>query len=1482
MSLKFLEEINKSLKDDVDLKFIEIKFNSNILEIIFPNFIPVNKIFEIIYSIKNKLKYQFIYLKYQIKYKNLSTENIDKGIIKEYFFFIFTNSFLWKNQEIYLFFLENKDFIINNFLLKNLIIYFQFNEENFKKDFEKNFYELKSILIKLGLDFLKFALKIIKVNFLPGKNLNEKEEKNLLKLSEKNNNLFLKWKNRKIFELGIHTKFSSLDGISSPSDYMKEALKKRYSCIAVTDHYNVQSFPEFDKQNIYKDLNLIYGCEMEMIEDDLPPYIFNIIEKSNFLNTKIENLRYCIFDLETTGFFSKYNEIIEIGYIIYENGKVVEEKSYLISPEDEISSEALENWYTNINPKDLIESPKLKEILPIIEKKWKNCILVAHNSKEFDYGFLNKAWNDFFGKEIDFNFIDTLPLSWIVFPDKKRYSLEKLSNQKKDKVIQLHRALDDSRMLLDLFIKIIKILKEEKNISFWKDVKKLFNGNYPNRGKKIKILVCNQEGLNNLYKLITISHTNNLFRKPVIFRSELNNNRSGLIIGGVSGLEGELFSLFSSFNSEKKITKILSFYDYLELSSPESLKFLWLTGKIKKNQLEEMTLNLINWSKKIKKIFIATNNVHYCNEKEKKIKEIIISNEGINGEKHYLYNQLLLWDKRNNFDFIPNQHLLSIEEFIHNWLFLEDEKIIEDAIFNNPFLLSKKIKSIDIKQKPIDYSDIKGIELKSKELKDFCNSKILRLFNKKCPEFVKERIKKEWNIIKNNYVFIYWLAYKIVKKTHEDGYLVGSRGSIGSSFIAYLCEITDLNPLPFYKYCKKCFYSSIYKVNENIYSCYDYNDSENCPSCSFPLVVEGHNLPFETFFGWEGEKTPDIDLNFSGEYQKNVHNYVREMLGNNSVYRIGTISTISTQTAEIFYREYINFRKSISSSENFEKKIEENEHYWKKDYWKNQLKNSSAFEEKKWHKDWVDSETIELERKYFKIRRNLLSIQENNNDSELEKLKKEKLKERIKYESNIILEKLKEKNVKNRILEGIRGIKRTTGQHPGGLFIIPSGIDIKKYTPLNYPANRKSESSSHVTTHFEYDNFLSKNFLKLDILGHDEPTILQKLYKMTGIEPKKISFNDKKIIDLFSTGNTLGIPEFGTDFVRKNFLIPLKPSKFSHLLQISGFSHGTDVWTQNQYKFYKEGFFGLEDMIACREDIWNLLVIKGINNKNAFIATEFIRKGKWDELSEEIKEEIKNNLNDEKGKIYFSILSKIKYIFPKPHAIAYSMTAWRVAFYKLNYPKEFYSVLLTHHVTIYDIWLMSLNYSIINFRLEKLLEEVENYKNNAKELLSIMIVLRELEKIRKKNLEKNIQLILEKLNLEKILKNIRIKIFNSGNKSLIKNLEKNDKEWRLTTREKDLLFSLKVISEMQSKELDFKLIVSFNYSEAEDFKIENDIIYFPFSSIGGIGEKLSSKIVNYRLEKGEIKNWKEELLKILNVNNFKKLEDLENHNLLSY
>ncbi|MCE8163032.1 MAG: PHP domain-containing protein [Candidatus Moeniiplasma glomeromycotorum] len=931
--LSSLKEFRLEREND-ELGKIEIKFLfPSQWEIVAPTLLSVESLRKLFYFIYYQLNYLFDHLDYQIK---IQTTNflLDHHKFQTYFSFIRNTSFLWKNKLDLLFFFSAENWLEFKFRLNT--VYFYFPDQLTLEQAKPKIIALKQIMTKLGLTNLRFALK--------QKNDSSRENPVTQNNPLSKSTLLSNWKERKIFELGIHTKFSTLDGISSPVDYINVAQQKNYAALAVTDHYNVQSFPEFSKLRS-QNLKIIYGCELEMLEDDLSPYIFNHHQELNqtLLNTPIFDLTYCIFDLETTGFFSAYNEIIEIGYVIYRHGEIIQEKEYLIRPSKEIAPEVLTNWYTSIDPQELKKAPPIQEILPLLQKDWQGCILVAHNAYDFDYGFLNKVWKENFHEELPHPVIDTLPLAWILLPERKSYSLEKLSQiTGRSRILQTHRALGDSRLLAELLKKLLTILQEKK-INYWKEVKSLIRENYfPTRGHKVKVLVKNQTGLYNLYRLITLSHTQRLFRVPCVLRSDLIKYRQGLLIGAAGGKEGEIFTLFSAFNSLEKRKEKMLFYDYVEANSPQTLRYLWLSGKIAQIELQTMFNQVINLAEELKIPVVASHNVHYSKKVEKLLKEIIIANEGMNGVRHYLYNEATLEGKEDRFTDLPPQHLLSLEEMIEQWLFLNNQELIEKLIFKYPQQLVNQISEVKIQPTPLDYSHTESIQQAEKELVQAYTNQADQIFSPRWPDFVRQRIEREWKIIQGRYIFIYWLTYKIVQKTHQDGFLVGSRGSVGSSFIAYLCNITDLNPLPFYKFCRNCRYTELYRTKDKTYSCYDYTEKKNCPTCSAQLTMEGHNLPFETFFGWEGEKTPDIDLNFSGEYQKTAHNYVRQLLGAEAVYRIGTINTLSQQTAEIFWKEHFKLRKKLNPN----------------------------FSEEGWYKEWVENnkEIQELEKKLRQLR----------------------------------------------------------------------------------------------------------------------------------------------------------------------------------------------------------------------------------------------------------------------------------------------------------------------------------------------------------------------------------------------------------------------------------------------------------------------------------------------------------------------------------
>lgn len=591
--------------------------------------------------------------------------------------------------------------------------------------------------------------------------------------------------------------------------------------------------------------------------------------------------------------------------------------------------------------------------------------------------------------------------------------------------------------------------------------------------------------------------------------------------------------------------------------------------------------------------------------------------------------------------------------------------------------------------------------------------------------------------------------------------------------------------------------------------------------------MRGHNIAHETFFGVAGEKNPDIDLNFAGDYQKVMHNYVRELLGNDSVYRIGTINTLKASMAEVFWKNHLNLRKQLTSKKNLQTLSEaEGVSERQKEWLVRSMEESLPFKEERWYEAWVDKQNLEVLNR------------RNGFDNEA--------KDKVKTE------------IKENILKKLEGIKRTTGQHPGGLVITKEGVDINNFTPLNYPGGKKSEFA---TTHLDYE-FLSQSLLKIDILGHEEPKVLKDLHALTGQDPLKIPFQDEKVMSLFNRADTLGVTEFGTDFVRK-MLLTLKPTKFSNLLQVSGFAHGPSVWLNNQQSFYKNKLLTLDELVGSRDDIWNYLETQGLDKRKSFVITEYIRKGKWDKIPEDLKEEMEEKLgSSKKGKMYLEIFKKIEYMFPKPHAISYTMTAWRSAFYKVYYPQEFYSIVLTYHTVIHDILLMSLEDKNVRFRLNNLLENIDVYKNSFKEVVSITKVLRKMSF--PASFKLNVDEIVE--GVKKKAKDIGLNLFANFRGSFV-----------LTAKEKELLYTLRMISEMKEKFPTFRIGVDLNRSEATSYKIKDWTVFVPISAITGFGEIVAKKIVDQRQKEEKVskENWSESLKKFINVNHLQQLKYLE-------
>lgn len=966
-------------------------------------------------------------------------------------------------------------------------------------------------------------------------------------------------------ELHLHTHMSSMDGLTSVKEYIKRAQKWGHKAIAITDHGVVQAFPDAMNAAKGKDIKVIYGVEAYLIDD-----LGKVVIKPN--GQKLDS-EFIVFDIETTGLSKEKNKITEIGAVKIKNGKITEFFSTFINPEIHIPEEITK--LTNITDDMVKDAPKIDEVLPKFLDFCGDSVLVAHNSA-FDVGFIKAKIKELNMKKIYNTSLDTVELSKMLLPQLKNNRLETVCEALKVSLEGHHRAVNDAQATAECFIKMIDMLKE-KNINSLDDINA--NASQVVNYKKLKhnhaiILVKNYAGLRNLYKLISKSHIEYFFRKPRIPKSEFIKHKEGLIIGSACEA-GELYRAILNEKPEEYIESIVNFYDYLEIQPVANNMFMIESPKIENinsvEDIQKINKKIVELGEQYKKIVVATCDVHFIDEKDNIFRKIIMSGEGFSDA-----------DKQPPLFFRTTDEMLKEFEYL-------GEKKAKEVVIENTNKISDMIEKINPIPNETFPPKIEGAE---EQLRKITNDKAISIYGNPLPEIVKARLDKELNsIIKNGYSVLYIIAQKLVWKSNEDGYLVGSRGSVGSSFVATMAGITEVNPLQPHYICPKCKYSDFNSdvvkaaVMEEGSGC-DMPDKV-CPVCGTMLKKEGHDIPFETFLGFDGDKEPDIDLNFSGEYQQQAHTYTEELFGEGHVFKAGTIGTLADKTAYGYVKKYMDERNLV------------------------------------FHNAEV-----------------------------------------------------------NRLVEGCTGVKRTTGQHPGGLMIVPSDHDIYEFCPIQRPAN--DMNSNITTTHFDYHS-ISGRLLKLDLLGHDDPTIIRMLYDLTGVNPQTVSLGDKETMSLFESPKalkvtpedigcetgTLGIPEFGTKFVRQ-MLLETKPRTFSDLVRISGLSHGTDVWINNAQNLIEDGTITLKQTISTRDSIMIYLVNKGVEKKKSFKIMEKVRKGKGldDEDIEIMKAANVPNW-------YIKSCQTIKYMFPKAHAVAYVMMAFRIAYFKINYPEAYYASYFT-------------------------------------------------------------------------------------------------------------------------------------------------------------------------------------------------------------
>lgn len=1007
-------------------------------------------------------------------------------------------------------------------------------------------------------------------------------------------------------ELHAHTMMSDMDAVVGVKDLIKRAFEWGQPGIAITDHGVVQSFPEanhaLNKKDYpesewerLKNFKIIYGVEAYLVDD----------VKSVVTNSKNQSLdqTYVVFDIETTGFGPVKDRIIEIGGVKIKNGEIIDTYSTFINPNIPIPFEI--EKLTGIRDDMVIDYPMIDSILPKFLEFCKDSVLVAHNAS-FDMSFISKKAEEQ-GIDTNFTVIDTVGLARILLPELNRYKLNNVAKALNISLENHHRAVDDAKATSEIFLKFVGMLKE-KEITSLDDIDKLGKMS-PDAIKKMPtyhaiILAKNEIGRVNLYKLISLSHIDYFSKRPRIPKSVFLENREGLLIGSACEA-GELYQAILREQSADEIDRLARFYDYFEIQPLGNNEFMIHSDRYNINsQKELMDINrrIVDLGEEYNKPVVATCDVHFMDPEDEIYRRIIMAGKGF-----------------KDADRQPPLYLRTTQEMLDEFKYLGVEKARE-VVITNPNKIADSIEKISPVRPDKCPPVIKDSDI---TLREICYSKAHSMYGPNLPEIVKKRLDHELDsIISNGFAVMYIIAQKLVWKSNEDGYLVGSRGSVGSSFVATMSGITEVNPLSAHYYCTNCYYSDFDSEEVRKYAGSSGCDmpDKNCPVCNQPLEKDGHDIPFETFLGFDGDKEPDIDLNFSGEYQSKAHDYTETLFGKGHTFRAGTIGTLADKTAFGYVLKY--------------------------------------YEER------------EIPKRKAEI---------------------------------------------SRIVSGCVGIRRTTGQHPGGIIVLPHGEEIYSFTPVQRPAN--DMKTKIITTHFDYHS-IDHNLLKLDILGHDDPTMIRMLEDLTGVDAKTIRLDEERVLSLFESTKalgvspedlggcdlgSLGIPEFGTEFVMQ-MLRDTRPKTFSELVRISGLSHGTDVWLNNAQILIAQGKCTLSTAICTRDDIMTYLINMGVDNGQAFTIMEFVRKGRG--LTPEMEEAM---LDAGVPDWYIWSCKQIKYMFPKAHAAAYVMMAFRIAYFKVYYP-------LAYYVAYFSVRATAFNYGLMCLGRERLESHMADYKRRSNEL----------------------------------------------------------------------------------------------------------------------------------------------------------------------
>ncbi|MDE7271986.1 MAG: PolC-type DNA polymerase III [Lachnospiraceae bacterium] len=1072
---------------------------------------------------------------------------------------------------------------------------------------------------------------------------------------------------RKRVELHCHTKMSDMDGVSDVKDIIKRAKKWGHKALAITDHGCVQAFPDANHALDHDDdFKIIYGVEGYLV-DDLKEIVTD--DKGQSLDEA-----YVVFDIETTGFSPVTNRIIEIGAVKVENGQITDRFSTFVNPEVPIPFEI--EKLTSINDSMVIDAETIEVILPKFLEFVGDAVLVAHNAS-FDVSFIRenaKRQNI----PVDFTYVDTVGIARVLLTGQAKYTLDAVAKTLKISLENHHRAVDDAECTAEIFLKFIEMLKRD-NVNTLAELNEMGKASVEAVRKlhsfHIIILAKNQTGRINLYRLVSESHLTYFYKRPLIPKSLIQKYREGLIIGSACEA-GELFRAMLDGQSEEQIARIVNFYDYLEIQPIGNNKFMIESDKLRDINSEEdlIALNkrVVKLGEQFQKPVVATCDVHFLDPEDEVYRRIIMTGKGF----------------KDADDQAP-LYLRTTEEMLDEFSYYLGSEKAEEIVITNTNMIADMCDRI-APVRPDKCPPV--IENSDQQLTDICYRKAHEMYGDELPDIVEARLKRELNsIISNGFAVMYIIAQKLVWKSVEDGYLVGSRGSVGSSFVATMAGITEVNPLSPHYYCKNRHYSDFYSEDVKKFAGMAGCDMPDklCPVCGEKLLKDGFDIPFETFLGFKGNKEPDIDLNFSGEYQSKAHKYTEVIFGYGQTFRAGTIGTLADKTAFGYVRNY--------------------------------------YEERGKHK-----RTSEI----------------------------------------------------NRIVEGCVGVRRTTGQHPGGIVVLPVGEEINSFTPVQHPANDMTTDT--ITTHFDYHS-IDHNLLKLDILGHDDPTMIRMLQDLTGIDPTTIPLDDKGVMSLFQNTSALGItpediggcklgclgiPEFGTDFAMQ-MVIDAQPKYFSDLVRISGLSHGTDVWLGNAQTLIQEGKATISTAICTRDDIMTYLIGMGLESEKSFKIMEAVRKGtvakkkcgNWDEWKQDM---LDHNVPD----WYVWSCEKIQYMFPKAHAAAYVMMGWRIAYCKINYP-------LAYYCAFFSIRASAFSYEIMCLGREHLERVMAEYRKRSDSL---------------------------------------------------------------SNKEQDALKDMRIVQEMYARGFEFEPIDIFR-AHSRNFQIVNDKIMPSLSSIEGLGEKAADAIM---------------------------------------